>query len=126
LKEAVSIISTMKPEEARKIGAALNWNEFTDDDAILAEAANLARSNPEEFLKVYKDPNLEIKANIRKALDTNILSFDMASGKVNLGSQEITTVAKQDRGNVTDALTQFVLSAKNGKEVLENIKSQLK
>jgi hypothetical protein len=50
----------------------------------------------------------------------------MASGKVNLGSQEITTIAKQDRGNVTDALTQFVLSAKNGKEVLENIKSQLK
>ena len=116
----------MTAAEARKIGAALNWNEFTDDDAILAEAANLARSNPEEFLKVYKDPNLETKAAIRKALDTNILNFDMATGKVNIGSQEITTIAKQDRGNVTDALTQFILSAKNGKEVLENIKSQLK
>jgi hypothetical protein len=126
LKEAVSVISKMSASEARKIGAALNWNEFTDDDAILAEAANLARSNPEEFLKVYKDPNLETKAAIRKALDTNILNFDMATGKVNIGSQEITTVAKQDRGNVTDALTQFILSAKNGKEVLENIKSQLK
>jgi hypothetical protein len=126
LKEAISIVATMTPEDARKIGAALNWNEFTENDAILAEAANFARSNPEEFLKVYNDPNIEIKATIRKALDTNVLAFDMASGKVNLGTQEITTIAKQDRGNVTGALTQFVVSAKNGKEVYENIKSQVK
>jgi hypothetical protein len=126
LKEAISIVATMKPVDARKIGAALNWNEFTDDDAILAEAANFARSNPEEFLKVYNDPNIDIKAAIRKALDTGVLNFDMASGKVNLGTQEITTIAKQDRGNVTDGLTQFVLTAKNGKDVLENIKAQLK
>ncbi len=126
LKEAISIVATMTPEDARKIGAALNWNEFTDNDAILAEAANFARSNPEEFLKVYNDPNIDIKATLRKALDTGVLSFDMATGKVNLGTQEITTVAKQDRGNVTDALTQFVITAKNGKEVYENIKSQVK
>ena len=126
LKEAISIVATMKPADARKIGAALNWNEFTDDDAILAEAANFARSKPEEFLKVYNDPNIEIKAVIRKALDTNVLAFDMATGKVNLGTQEITTIAKQDRGNVTEGLTQFVLTAKNGKDVLENIKAQMK
>lgn len=126
LKEAIGIIATMKPEDARKIGAALNWNEFTDDDAILAEVANFARSKPEEFLKVYNDPNIEIKAVIRKALDTNVLAFDMATGKVNLGTQEITTIAKQDRGNVTEGLTQFVLTAKNGKDVLENIKAQMK
>ena len=126
LKEAISIVATMTPEDARKIGAALNWNEFTDNDAILAEAANFARSNPEEFLKVYNDPNIDIKATLRKALDTGVLSFDMATGKVNLGTQEITTIAKQDRGNVTDALTQFVITAKNGKEVYENIKSQVK
>lgn len=126
LKEAISVVATMKPEDARKIGAALNWNEFTDDDAILAEAANFARSKPEEFLKVYNDPNIEIKSVIRRALDTNVLAFDMATGKVNLGTQEITTIAKQDRGNVTEGLTQFVLTAKNGKDVLENIKAQLK
>lgn len=126
LKEAIGIIATMKPADARKIGAALNWNEFTDDDAILAEAANFARSKPEEFLKVYNDPNIEIKSVIRRALDTNVLAFDMASGKVNLGTQEITTIAKQDRGNVTEGLTQFVLTAKNGKDVLDNIKAQLK
>lgn len=126
LKEAISVVAKMKPADARKIGAALNWNEFTDDDAILAEAANFARSKPEEFLKVYNDPNIEIKASIRKALDTGVLNFDMASGKVNLGTQEITTIAKQDRGNVTEGLTQFVLTAKNGKDVLENIKAQLK
>lgn len=126
LKEAISLVATMKPADARKIGAALNWNEFTDDDAILAEAANFARSKPEEFLKVYNDPNIEIKAVIRKALDTNVLAFDMATGKVNLGTQEITTIAKQDRGNVTEGLTQFVLTAKNGKDVLENIKAQMK
>ena len=49
----------------------------------------------------------------------------MATGKVSIGSQEITTISKQDRGNVTDALTQFILSAKNGKEVLANIEKQL-
>lgn len=126
LKEAISIVATMTPLDARKIGAALNWNEFTDDDAILAEAANFARSKPEEFLKVYNDPNIDIKAAIRKALDTGVLAFDMATGKVNLGTQEITTIAKQDRGNVTEGLTQFVLTAKNGKDVLENIKAQMK
>lgn len=126
LKEAISLVATMKPVDARKIGAALNWNEFTDDDAILAEAANFARSKPEEFLKVYNDPNIDIKAAIRKALDTGVLNFDMATGKVNLGTQEITTIAKQDRGNVTEGLTQFVLTAKNGKDVLENIKAQMK
>lgn len=126
LKEAISLVATMKPADARKIGAALNWNEFTDDDAILAEAANFARSKPEEFLKVYNDPNIEIKSVIRRALDTNVLAFDMATGKVNLGTQEITTIAKQDRGNVTEGLTQFVLTAKNGKDVLENIKAQMK
>ena len=51
--------------------------------------------------------------------------FDIATGKVTLGSQEITTISKEDRGNVTEALTQFINSAKNGKQVLDNINKQL-
>lgn len=125
LKEAISIISTMTPAEARQIGASLNWNEFTDDDAILAEVANFARNKPEEFLKVYNDPNKLIKSSVRKAIDTGIITFDMASGKVSIGSQEVTTISKENRGNVTDALTQFINSAKNGSEVLSNINKQL-
>ena len=125
LKESISINSTMTPAEARQIGASLNWNEFTDDDAILAEVANFARNKPEEFLKVYNDPNKLIKASVRKAIDTGIIAFDMATGKVSMGSQEITTISKENRGNVTDALTQFIVSAKNGNEVLSNINKQL-
>jgi hypothetical protein len=49
----------------------------------------------------------------------------MATGKVSMGSQEITTISKENRGNVTDALTQFIVSAKNGNEVLSNINKQL-
>jgi len=125
LKEAISIISKMKPAEARKIGAALNWNEFTDDEVILAEVANFARSKPDEFLKVYTDPSKDIKSAVRQGLDNEVIAFDMATGKVSIGSQEITTISKQDRGNVTDALTQFIQTSKNGKEVLANIEKQL-
>lgn len=125
LKEAISIIASMTPAEARQVGASLNWNEFTDDDAVLAEVANFARNKPEEFLKVYNDPNKLIKSSVRKALDNSVLAFDMATGKVSMGSQEITTISKENRGNVTDALTQFIVSAKNGNEVLTNINKQL-
>jgi hypothetical protein len=125
LKEAINIVTKLKPAEARQIGAALNWNEFTDDEVMLAQVADLARTKPEEFLRVYNDPSKPIKASIRKALDIEVLKFDIATGKVSLGSQEITTISKEDRGNVTEALTQFVNSAKNGKQVLDNINKQL-
>jgi hypothetical protein len=125
LKEAINIVTKLKPAEARQIGAALNWNEFTDDEVMLAQVADLARTKPEEFLRVYNDPSKPIKASVRKALDTEVLKFDIATGKVNLGSQEITTISKEDRGNVTEALTQFINSAKNGKQVLDNINKQL-
>ena len=45
-------------------GLSSEENEFTDDDAILAEAANLARSNPEEFLKVYEETKKRVEAII--------------------------------------------------------------
>jgi hypothetical protein len=125
LKEAINIVTKLKPSEARQIGASLNWNEFTDDEVILAQVADLARTKPEEFLRVYNDPNKPIKASVRKALDSDVLKFDIATGKVTLGSQEITTISKEDRGNVTEALTQFINSAKNGKQVLDNINKQL-
>ncbi len=73
----------------------------------------------------YSDPSKEIKSAVRQGLDNEVISFDMATGKVSIGSQEITTISKQDRGNVTDALTQFIQTSKNGKEVLANIEKQL-
>ena len=126
LKEAITLIEKLTPQQAREIGASLNWNEYTDDQEILAEVANFARTKPEEFLKVYNDPSKDTKSTIKMALDGSVLTFDMQSGMVSLGTEEITKIAKQDRGNVPDALTKFLVSAKNGQSVLDNIKKQLK
>ena len=66
-----------------------------------------------------------VSFDTEKPFKTNITKKTVATGKVTLGSQEITTISKEDRGNVTEALTQFINSAKNGKQVLDNINKQL-
>ena len=93
---------------------------------ILAAVGDFARSKPEEFLRIYNDPNKELKGVIKQALDLNIIGFDMQTGQVKMGESILTTINEAQRANSLAAITSWIDSAKNGGEILKSIKAQLK
>lgn len=126
LKQAIELVDGLKVKDAKEIAASLNWNDFADETTLMAEVKTFARTKPDEFLKVYNDPNKAVRATVSNAFSMGILNFDLITGKVKLGTEEITTIADQDRDNKVNAFTQFLLTAKNGKSVLKTIEAQVK
>lgn len=125
LFEALKLAKDIKKPEAELLAKSLNWNQYGTFEELHARVSEFAREKPDEFLKVYNDPNKQFKADIKAALDNKILAYDMRNGEVMLGTQLITTVKKDLRGDVFKALSEWFNESPNGKDVLEKIKEQL-
>jgi len=125
LFEALKLAKDIKKPEAELLAKSLNWNEYATFEELHARVSDFARDKPDEFLKVYNDPNKQFKADIKAALDKKVLTYDMRNGEVMLGTQLITTVRKDLRGDVFKALSEWFNESPNGKDVLEKIKEQL-
>ena len=127
LSEAIGYAKELKkdPARARAVMAALNQPTYQDDDVLFSKIGDLARTKPETFIATYKSPETETMGVLRKAIDSGILDHDIVSGKVNLGGVQITILKLNAMEELLPALTRWVNSATNGKDVLANIKKQL-
>lgn len=126
LLEALQFAKDMKIDDSRLFASSLNWNEYTDDNELVAKIRDFAREKPDEFIKIYKDPNKAFKAEVKKALALGVITFDMQNGAVKMSDEVITTIAQKDRADLLGALGEWFNVAKNGKEVLNSIKKQVK
>lgn len=125
LREAMNLSAEIAEDEARLIGQSLNWNEYADVNELLVKVQDFARMKPDEFLALYKDKSKEFKIQIKKALTLGVISMDMLSGKVSLGTEVITTLAAKDKGDIVSALGKWFETADNGNAVFEEVKKQI-
>jgi hypothetical protein len=126
LRKSLELLQKVQIEktEITKIANALNWNE-TDQSAIEVKLSELAKGDPERFLKIANDPDTSKKANIKIALNKGVITMDHATRKVKVGDSEIMTVAKDSMNDHLTAIVNWLNSAKNGTEIYEGILKQL-
>lgn len=123
-KRAVDLALNMKPEEAEVVLRSINQT-YPNPDERMSAVGDLARNNPDLFLKIYDDPQKQTKATLKAAIDAGVIGVD-AKGIVAMGTETLTTIKTKDGVEFLDQLTAWVNSANNGKDVLSAIKKQLK
>lgn len=122
---ALMVASKMGEQEVRDFAAAMNWNEFQDLDILREKLTALAETDPQFFKTFVDDPQLESKAVVKRALDSNAISWIPVENKFVWGSNGA-TIAMLDRienGNYIDQMADWFMSHKNGQEVYKKIKS---
>ncbi len=124
---ALMVASKMAEQEVRDFAAAMNWNEFQDLDILREKLTALAESDPEFFKKFVDDPQMESKAVVKRALDSNTIAWIPVENKFVWGTNGA-TIAMLDRienGNYIDQMADWFMSHKNGQEVYKKIKSAI-
>lgn len=124
LKKAVQLATDITEDKAREVMSALNKPAY-DKDTLMGKVKDLARLEPDQFIQAYESAETPIKAIIRSAMDAGILDHEFHSGKVKLGGVEITTMKLETSESFVSNFTTWLATAENGKNVLNNIKTQL-
>ena len=122
-RRAVDLAINITEEEAEVVLRSIN-RSYSDADERKAAVGELARTNPDLFLKIYDDPQKQTKAKLKEALEAGIISVD-AKGKVTMGEEILTDIKTKDGVEFLEGLTAWVNSAQNGKDVFSLIKKQL-
>ena len=122
-RRAVDLAINITEEEAEVVLRSIN-RSYSDADERKAAVGELARTNPDLFLKIYDDPQKQTKAKLKEALEAGIISVD-AKGKVTMGEEILTNIKTKDGVEFLEGLTAWINSAQNGKDVFSLIKKQL-
>jgi hypothetical protein len=125
LRKALDLAVSMDEKDAQEFAASLNWSVYTEWVELQAKVVDFARTNPDEFLKYYQDPQKVIKAQIKTALDKGIITYDLNKGEVKMGDNSLVVLKKEDRNNFLNTFALWFNTAKNGKSILEQINQQL-
>jgi hypothetical protein len=122
MMKALEQAKKMSKEDAEKVMASKNLN-FGTEKELRAAVMTFAKEQSKEFLRVAEDPNTATKATLKKAFDAGILTHEAGTNRVLHGSDLLTTL-KDGENVLTDTLS-WVLSAKNGKQVLSAVEKKL-
>lgn len=124
LRKVLKITENISEQDALEVMASLNQPTYTDKDVLIAKVSQLAKDDPDMFLKTYNNEDRALKATLKFALEQRVLVHNSTTGNVTMGNT-IVTVAKVKPDEIVNHLVQFVKTAANGKDVLGNIKTQL-
>lgn len=127
LSEAIDIAKKLKkePKVALAIMAALNQPTYQDEEVLMSKIGDLARTKPETFIETYKNKETPLIGIIREAMDLSVIDHDFDSGQVKIGGVVITTLKVELTEAFIPAFAKWIGSAKNGEDVLSNIKKQM-
>jgi hypothetical protein len=76
LAQAMEIADNMTTQDERDFAASLGQDEFMDEDVLHDYIGTMAENEPEHFLGLIKNSNLEIKAAVKRAESKNIITWD--------------------------------------------------
>ena len=122
-RRAVDLAIDISEEDAAVVLRSIN-KTYTDPQERKAAVGDLARTNPDLFLKIYDDPQKQVKATLKEAIENGIISVD-AKGLITMGTETLTTIKTKDGIELLEQLTSWVNSATNGKDVFASIEKQL-
>lgn len=125
LMKALKIGKEISLKEGNEVMASLNKATYQDEIVLRAEIMKIAKDTPDEFIAAYESKDRPIMSSIREALNQGILSHDVSTGKVSMGAVSLTTAKVDDMAELVPSLTQWIKTAKNGQDVLNNINGQL-
>lgn len=127
LKQALKIADELKtnPKKAKEVMASLN-KSYQDPVVMEAELGNLASSFPEVLIKAYEGKDTQLKATVQFAMDAGILKHNTVTGAVSVGGVQIHTLKVNTADSFIVEMAKWLDTAENGKDVLNNIKSQMK
>lgn len=128
LRDALITATDMGLNDARDFAASMNWNYDVPEDVLRGQIESYAQSNPDEFLKRNFDPNVKVKSDIKRAVDSGIVNYDPSTNKIlwAKGNVTIATLERQEGVSWLDAFADFVLTSANGNNVIQGIRKRLK
>lgn len=74
--KALSVATVMDEEKLKEFAAALLWDETEEVEVLRDRVEELSETNPKLFTDLIADGDLGTRANIKKALDLQVISFD--------------------------------------------------
>lgn len=125
LKKALDLVATMGADKAKEILAALNQPSYQDEVVLMAKVKELASNNPESFIQTYESSETPIRAIVKAALDGGVIQHDLLTGEVKMGGTVLSTLKIGATDEFVPSYAQWLNTAQNGKDVLNNIKSRL-
>lgn len=125
LRKALDIVKEITPAKAKEVMAALGQPTYQDESVLMAKIKDLASSKPEDFIKTFESAETPIRSLIKDAMDSGVLTHDIATGAVKLGDVKILDLKVDDIALFIPQLTSWVNTAANGQEILTNIKSRM-
>lgn len=127
-REAMNVAAELSGAEVREFVASLGKDETRDLSILRDELELLAEKDPNQFIKLSKNKNKTIHANIKRAIDKEILSFDRATNTFSWSStgETIVQVPRSSKMGHLEGFTNFVLSNKNGENIYQEIVKLLK
>jgi len=125
LRKALEISNKIGEDKAREVMAALNQPNYQDKDILLAKVQELASSKPDLFIEVYESKQTPLKAIVKNALDANVLEHDFATGAIKIGGVQVHQIKSLMGEDLISEIVNWLETAENGKDVLENIKNKM-
>lgn len=125
LKKVIDILDKITPEKAKMVLAAVNHTSYQDPVTRIAKVKEWAKNNVDDFLAAYESPLTPIKDILQDAIVAGVLSFDSTTGNIKTGKTVVTSMNIADHADFLPEFARWISTSENGKDVLNNIKSQL-
>ena len=127
-REAMNVAAELSGSEVREFVSSLGKDETRDLSVLRDELETLAEATPKDFIKLSKNSNKSYAANIKRAIDKKIISFDRETNTFTWAATDetIVQVPRSSKLGHLEGFTNFVLSNKNGENIYQEIVKLLK
>lgn len=126
-KLALVAATEMSEKELREFASAMLWDENDELEVLRNQAEELAETSPEMFNDLIESKSVEFRATVKRALDTQIISYNPSEYKFMwVSNQQTITVlgAGLDGKHETERLAEWLMTGgKQSEEVYKKIKS---
>jgi hypothetical protein len=128
--ESLNKARTMSDAETREFAASMGWNSKEVIDILRNQVEQYAEDDPAEFKLRAEDANRALRANVKMALDENIISYQPENKRFVFVADKSVVFAYPTRIEGTqfvDRLSEFFISNKTeSKKIYETTVSRLK
>jgi hypothetical protein len=124
LRDALNKVGKITEDKAKEVWASLNKPTESDFGVLKALVSSYASENPDQFLLAFNDENGATKLEIKQALDLGVLNYDLSSGKLTQGKNDLTTI--QNSTDLLEDIMGWFTINENGKSVLELVRKGIK
>lgn len=121
---ATNAVIAMNVGELRQLAASLNMNSENDIEVLRGDIMRMAIEAPEKFIKIVDNPDMQMKAMVKRALELSLVTYEPVERKFvwNTG----TTIARMDfveGKDHLDGMVDWIKTHPNGLEVANKLKS---